>query len=661
MRIDTKFTGLKDPSWHLNPVQELVYPLMNSRNNLLVSAKTSAGKTTIAVMCGSGVVAKGGTMIYLGSFKALAEEKCDEWNESSHPWSKVPKTSITGDYDYDSAKLREIEDARIISTTPESLLSAVRNKASDKAKYLSNVKLIVCDETHLVAEDGRGATYEVALTELLTDFPHIRVVMLSGTLPNHGHFINWIEGLTGRTVDFITSDYRPIEVNHHYKAYHGNNAHETENYRIGLIDEIIDMPDKAHQKFLIVVHKKAFGNKILAHLKDRGKAAMFHSADIKDLADRKRVEALFKKGGLQYLICTSTLTTGVNLPARNVIYTTAEAGGGDIPAFTIQQGLGRAGRPQYDTEGDAYILLSSPHFEYHKKRIIEGEPIVSRLEDKTVIAEHMVGAIYMKRFDTLEGFLSWYHSTLAYQQFKDKMSVAEIDRLLKGTLEDMTKRSIVKSVDGKLKLTKLGTITAQMLLDPYVVFELACAMDKYFNLDNPTDVDLAIALGSNRLCAAKFITKEQSFIIPKLIKNAIREGSEMQAPCVAALYFSVKGEQVPHALSNVFWQFRTDADRYSAAMVRACKECYKWTTGKSNFRGAEKDASDRIRLMFTRAKHGCRTWDQARGLQEGLTKRESAKLSKVGIESRSDIDRDLETALSIISGKRQKELGIVKP
>jgi hypothetical protein len=266
----------------------------------------------------------------------------------------------------------------------------------------------------------------------------------------------------------------------------------------------------------------------------------------------------------------------------------------------------------------------------------------------------------MKRFDTKEGFLKWYHSTLAYQQFKDEMDDVAIDKLLTDTLEDMTKRAIVKIVDGKLALTKMGTITAQMLLDPYVVFEFACALDKYFNLDSPNELDLALALGSNRLCAAKFITKEQNFVIPNMIKNAIRQGSEMQAPIVAALYFSCKGEAVPKSLSNAFWQFKLDADRYSAAMVRVCKECYQWTDGKSNFRGGPKDASDKIRLMFARAKHGCRTWDQARGLQEGLTKRESRKLGAVGIESRLDIDRDLATALSIIGAKRQKELGIVK-
>jgi hypothetical protein len=75
---------------------------------------------------------------------------------------------------------------------------------------------------------------------------------------------------------------------------------------------------------------------------------------------RRVVETLFQEKLLPYCVCTETLAAGLNLPARSVVLTTLVKGPRDkkklIEAGTAQQIFGRAGRPQFDTEGHVIAL-----------------------------------------------------------------------------------------------------------------------------------------------------------------------------------------------------------------------------------------------------------------------------------------------------------------
>lgn len=77
---------------------------------------------------------------------------------------------------------------------------------------------------------------------------------------------------------------------------------------------------------------------------------------------RKVIENLFRRSELPILVTTSTLAVGVNLPAHLVIikstkYYTKE-GFKDYSETALMQMIGRAGRPQFDTEATALILTT---------------------------------------------------------------------------------------------------------------------------------------------------------------------------------------------------------------------------------------------------------------------------------------------------------------
>lgn len=82
-----------------------------------------------------------------------------------------------------------------------------------------------------------------------------------------------------------------------------------------------------------------------------------HSGLTRD--ERILVESSFRDGVISIICATSTLATGINLPARRVIIRTARIGTDFLDKIQYLQMIGRAGRAGLDTEGDSFILLEN--------------------------------------------------------------------------------------------------------------------------------------------------------------------------------------------------------------------------------------------------------------------------------------------------------------
>ncbi len=118
------------------------------------------------------------------------------------------------------------------------------------------------------------------------------------------------------------------------------------------------------------------------------------------------------------LCTTSTLAQGVNLPCRLVVvkstvcYKGAGLGYQDYTSTEIQQMVGRAGRPQYDTKGVAVIMTEQAKVAQYEAIANNKEPVESHMSEKVI--EHLNVEISLGTVTTLQQALEWLRSTFLF-------------------------------------------------------------------------------------------------------------------------------------------------------------------------------------------------------------------------------------------------------
>lgn len=242
------------------------------------------------------------------------------------------------------------------------------------------VSAVVMDEFHNFSDIERGIVWEFSLSLLPK---HIRLMLLSATIGNAATFVTWCSRTHDRLLDLVQSSDRRVPLQFHWigdkyltehledMASGDDNQRKTpalvfcfnrdECWNVAEELKGKSMLASGQQKKLIAALEKYEWNKgigpKLKQLLMRGVGV--HHAGL--LPRYKRiVEELFQKKLLTICVCTETLAAGINLPARSVVLPSLLKGKpGDqklIDPSSAHQIFGRAGRPQFDTEGHVYAL-----------------------------------------------------------------------------------------------------------------------------------------------------------------------------------------------------------------------------------------------------------------------------------------------------------------
>ena len=357
------------------PVQEeALLAWFTADQGVMVSAPTGTGKTLIAEAALFEALHTNTVAYYTTPLIALTEQKFAEMQAAAVRWGfKAEDIGLV------TGNRRVNPNARVLVVVAEILLNRLLH--ADGYDF-SHVSAVVMDEFHSFADPERGIVWELSLNMLPK---HVRLLLLSATVGNAVEFTNWLDRCHGRRLELVESRDRKIPLTHHWmpdrflnellvEMAKGDDATRKTPALVFCFnrDECWSIAEQLKGLELMTAAQKAALNKEvdllewpqgvgpkLKQMLRRG-VGVHHAGLLPKY--RRVVEELFEKKLLSVALCTETLAAGINLPARSVVLTSLMKGpfGKEkvIDPSTAHQIFGRAGRPQYDTEGFVYAI---PH------------------------------------------------------------------------------------------------------------------------------------------------------------------------------------------------------------------------------------------------------------------------------------------------------------
>jgi replicative superfamily II helicase len=443
------FTGAF-PFERFNAMQSETLPaLLDTDENVVVSAPTASGKTAVAEVAICETIDAGGTALFLAPLRALTSEKEREWERFEELGYSV--YVVTGERELHP---RKAERADVLVMTPEKADSATRKHDSRRYSFITEIDCCIIDEVHLLDSTERGSVLEVTISRLrrLCD---PRVVALSATMRNADDVAAWLDAPDETTFAF-GDEYRPVPLDAGVETYrHGENPFADKYIRLYRALDLAEPHIREDGQALVFVASRQDTVQATEKARDelterdvpvgvRGEYDFHQEADALEndtlrqsvldgvgfhhaglsRADRELVEEWFRDGTIELLFSTSTLAWGVNLPARCVVIrdTTRHdplEGDVEMSPLDVLQMLGRAGRPGYDDRGYAWVVCDSSSADRYRELLVEGKRIESRLADHdgdgaSDLAVHLNAEIALGTVRDVSAAMDWIETTFYY-------------------------------------------------------------------------------------------------------------------------------------------------------------------------------------------------------------------------------------------------------
>jgi helicase len=514
------FLNSQDYTKLFPPQEDAVKAGVLDGSSVLVSVPTASGKTLIATLATLSHLSKNKSkVIYLTPLRALAAEKFEEFKKLEKiNGSKIKVVIATGDFD---SKGNELDNADIIILTNETMDAMMTFQKS----WIYEIGMIVSDEVHLIGDSGRGPTLEMILTRLKTGYvgKKPQIIALSATISNSSELAEWLG------CKLVESEWRPVPLSEAVYSNHtitnqdrveseGNldKKRETRHSKpaIGLGLDTVEDGDQSliftmtrsssvatateAGKFVAEQLKKDELEKLLKISKtilpketeDQTKlvkkladavknGAAFHHAGL-DQRCRTIIETEFKNGHIRLLTATPTLAAGVNLPARRVIISSVfrfgPNGNAPISILEYKQMCGRAGRPQYDDEGESIIVAKGSPNQY-LEHYVDGIPesLESQILGDSSLRIHLLGLITTSSTfspiseEKINEFFSQTFGGLSDDKLESKISAR---------LKELKTYDMITDEDG-FKPTKFGQKIFWLRIDPKTAFDITAYLEDY--------------------------------------------------------------------------------------------------------------------------------------------------------------------------------------
>jgi hypothetical protein len=360
------------------PVQEQAMERIFAGESVLVTVPTGTGKTLMAKAAIHKALAAGQTAVYTTPLRALTEEK---YRELCADFGEGVVGFATGDYKVNPEGPVQVVVAEILWN----------RIIGDRVHAPADV--VVMDEGHYFNDLERGYVWEQSIIGL---DPRSQLVILSATVGEADRFCQWVYLCRRVPMALVQSFDRRVPLYHEYR----------EQYLIDVVKELHaagDTPaiifgfsrDQCFERARLIKSCPRFTSdeerariEQLAGevLLDRGiardlKPLLLHGIGIHHAGILPRYKALVERLTLErlckFVVSTETISAGINLPAKRVVFPELRKFIQGKPRLLLSaeyhQMAGRAGRPQFDKEGIALTLAPEEVVQEIRKEIKDGK------------------------------------------------------------------------------------------------------------------------------------------------------------------------------------------------------------------------------------------------------------------------------------------------
>ncbi|XP_060824355.1 helicase POLQ-like isoform X2 [Bombus pascuorum] len=384
-----------------------LYHAVKNKKNLIYALPTSGGKTLVAeILMLQELICNKKNAIFILPFVAIVQEKVQAMTPFALELDFLVEEYAASRGTFPPKKRRKKNT--IYMCTIEKALGLI-NSLIEENRF-NEIGIIVIDELHLLGETGgRGATLEVLLTKVLYISSNVHIVGMSATIGNLEEIATFLNA------DLYTANFRPVEIKEYVKCEeniwlldlktedvltdvkkinyrYSNDAAMIDPDRIGgLVMDVIPKNSclifcssrKNCENVALLLSKLLFKSledykrdekqKLLNALEsEEGLCPILHKTIKLGVAyhhsgltseERRLLEDAFRAETLSVICCTSTLATGVNLPARRVILRSPYVGNQFLNLSRYKQMTGRAGRAGMGNVGESILICKNNELE----------------------------------------------------------------------------------------------------------------------------------------------------------------------------------------------------------------------------------------------------------------------------------------------------------
>ncbi|WP_284178151.1 ligase-associated DNA damage response DEXH box helicase [Rhabdaerophilum sp. SD176] len=385
--------------WSLRWHQAQLLTRASARRSALLIAPTGAGKTlagflpTLVELSGP-ERNEGLHTLYISPLKALAVDIARNLEEPVAEMGLPLRIEArTGDTPAARRQRQMRQPPQILLTTPEQVALMIANP--EARKVFSGLRQIIVDELHALAPGKRGDLLALGLARLRLLAPQAIAFGLSATVAEPDNLRRWLVDQAGgpAMADLVEvprslaapADLRLLETEERLPWA----GHSARHAMAEIYSEI-----GRHRLTLVFVNTRMqaeFVFQALWGLNEENRRIALHHGSL-DVGQRRKVEAAMAAGGLDAVVCTSTLDLGIDWGDVDLVINVGAPKG----ASRLLQRIGRANH-RLDQPSKAYLVPSNRfevlecHAAIEAARAGEQDAVTSREGALDVLAQHCLG------------------------------------------------------------------------------------------------------------------------------------------------------------------------------------------------------------------------------------------------------------------------------